>query len=288
MRIPFIKMHGLGNDFIVIDELEREIPWPVTPEFARQACDRRFGIGADQLLWLKRPLAASAEARMEILNADGSVAEMCGNGIRAVGIFLARRGLGKAAGATANAAGEYRIETLAGLKTVRVENGLVTVDMGAPTLGGGFPGIGEALLIKGRELRFFEVNMGNPHAVLFVDELAAYPIEEVGPQVETNPRFPKRTNVEFVQVLEHETRQKSSVIQVRVWERGAGITMACGTGACASAVAAIATGRVVQGPVEVRLPGGSLTIQWAGTGQPVLMTGPAVEVFRGEIELAAQ
>ncbi|MCM2322707.1 MAG: diaminopimelate epimerase [Oligoflexia bacterium] len=288
-RIPFIKMHGVGNDFVVIDDLAARIPGtalPITPEFARHACDRRFGIGADQLLWLRRPLNSGAHARMEILNADGSVAEMCGNGIRAVALYLDRKfSAGQPSGSAPSdpRSAEVRIETLAGLKSVWVDGELATVDMGSPILGGGFPGIGEGLLIRGRELRFFEINVGNPHAVIFVDDVQAFPVADLGPQVEVNPRFPNRTNVEFVQVLEHQLRPKGSVIQVRVWERGAGITLACGTGACAAAVTALASGRVGPGPVEVRLPGGNLKIQWAGTGQPVTMTGPAVEVFRGEI-----
>jgi diaminopimelate epimerase len=283
--IPFIKMHGLGNDFIVLDETREALP-RLTPELARLLCDRRFGIGADQILHLKKPQAANADVRMEIWNADGTTAEMCGNGIRAVALHQYRHGarLGRE---------EYAVETLAGLKTVRVsaasggetpapEALAVTVNMGAPKLGGGFGHDGEAILAGSQQLTFFEVNMGNPHAVIFVDDVARYPVEDIGPLVENHSRFPRRTNVEFVQVM------GPNEITVRVWERGAGVTLACGTGACASAVASLALRRV-SNPVKVALPGGSLSIRWDGAltapDAPVMMEGPAVEVFRGEFLL---
>lgn len=287
-------MHGLGNDFVVFDELGGG-PIPLGAESARRICDRRFGVGCDQILWLRKPRDPSCAARMEILNADGSVAEMCGNGIRAVALYLAREK--KLAGE--GRPGEFRIETLAGVKTVGIVGGRdaqgdqVRVDMGAPALGGGFGAgngdrggapAGEELRLAGGgpALRFFEVSMGNPHAVIFVESFEGFSVAELGPRIESHPRFPARTNVEFVRVA------GPRAIEVRVWERGAGITLACGTGACASAVATLATGRVAggfQGPVEVRLPGGALQIDWAGEGRPVFMTGPAVEVFRGALEL---
>jgi diaminopimelate epimerase len=280
MSIPFVKMQGLGNDFVVIDDLGKPqaMCHRLNAELAQAICDRRFGIGADQILWLKSPEDASLDARMEILNSDGSTAEMCGNGIRAVAIYLYRHGPKRQ--------NLYQVETLAGVKQLEVRGGLVSVDMGPPILGGGFSQglqasadsqVGELLSIGGRELRFFEVNMGNPHAVFFVEDaeqLGKFPVEELGALIEKHPRFPRRTNVEFVAV----TSERS--IQVRVWERGAGITLACGTGACASAVASLATGRV-QGPLQVNLPGGILTIDWR-PGQSVMMEGPAEEVFRGD------
>jgi diaminopimelate epimerase len=282
MQLPFIKMQGLGNDFIVLDHRQEgarsELVRSITPDLARRICDRRFGIGADQILWLKSPGDRSADARMEILNADGSTAEMCGNGIRAVALYVHQHPL-----PGQSARSEYRVETLAGIKTVRVRGDQVSVDMGAPKLGGGFPKSGEPLHILGKEIRFFEVSMGNPHAVVFVDDIHLLPfghsIEELGPAIENHLRFPKRTNVEFVQV------SGPSSILVRVWERGAGVTLACGTGACASAVAALATHRV-QGPVGVQLPGGKLTIDWGGDEQPVIMEGPAQEVFSGRYPIA--
>ncbi|MFZ9595899.1 MAG: diaminopimelate epimerase [Bdellovibrionia bacterium] len=272
--IEFTKMQGLGNDFIVIDELRSTFLdrlW-VDGSFAQRICDRRFGVGADQILWLKQPHGKGPDARMEILNADGSQAEMCGNGIRAVAIYLNRHHFQDRL--------QFEIETLAGLKLVQLRGQKVTVDMGAPTLGGGFPQ-GESLEVMGQSLTFFEVNMGNPHAVFFEGpNLSALRLEELGPQIETHLRFPNRTNVEWVTV------ENSHRISVRVWERGAGITLACGTGACAAAVAALATARV-KTPLEVVLPGGTLQIHWQGGSSSVQMEGPAQEVFRGQFELPA-
>lgn len=270
--IPFTKMHGLGNDFVVIDERRRKTGRRLTPELARKLCDRRLGIGADQVLILRKASRKTSDFRMDILNADGSVAEMCGNGIRAVAMYHDRRVSARARKR------RYAIETLAGVKSVEMRaRGLVCVDMGPPGLGAGK---GETLPgIDGLPGGFFEVSMGNPHAVFFVDQVAKVALERLGAAVETHPRFPKRTNAEFVEV----TGQRS--IRVRVWERGAGVTLACGTGACASAVAAIATGRVGS-PVAVELPGGVLTISWDGNEKrPVFMEGPAVEIFSGEFYL---
>jgi len=279
--ISFTKMHGIGNDFIVVDDFFAKAPGAaptktsLTAEVARAMCDRRFGIGADQILWLKPAQASTADFRMDILNADGSVAEMCGNGIRAAVLYFHDRVKPQKA--------RYEVETLAGLKwaDVHLRDGArqVIVDMGEPRLLGGFPQTGESLDVANECLSFFEVSMGNPHAVFFTDE----PVEKYGAQIETHPRFPERTNVEFVQVEGPQT------IRVRVWERGAGITLACGTGACASAVASIATGRV-KSPVTVKLPGGILTIHWSmdsnGSKGPVLMEGPAEEVFSGQYPIA--
>jgi diaminopimelate epimerase len=283
--LPFIKMHGLGNDFVVIDDLDHaKAPIEITPELAARICDRRFGIGADQILWLRPPhssaggaVSASAavpgaqpevrpDARMEILNSDGSTAEMCGNGIRAVGLYLCSerfRGQRRLA-----------IETLAGLKIIEAQGGdEFRVDMGVPTVAAR----AEALALADRSVEFVEVNVGNPHAVIFVPNAREYPVETLGPEIERHSRFPKRTNVEFVEM------QGQAQALVRVWERGAGITLACGTGACASGVAAIATGRA-KSPVDIHLPGGRLRISWA-PGQSVFMEGPATEVFRGEFRV---
>ena len=275
MSIPFLKMHGLGNDFVVIDDLGKPegLCQRLDDELAREICDRRFGVGADQILWLKAPIEASVDARMEIFNSDGSVAEMCGNGIRAVALYLYRHGPKRK--------DTYTVETLAGTKTVRVQQGEVAVDMGEPKLLGGFADEveaknppGEKIHASGMDLKFFEVSMGNPHAVIFTESLTGFPVERLGQVIEQHSRFPERTNVEFVEVTGPHS------IRVRVWERGAGITLACGTGACASAVASLATGRV-ESPVDVDLPGGRLRIQW-GQGSPVIMEGPAEESFRGE------
>jgi diaminopimelate epimerase len=288
--IPFTKMQGLGNDFVVIVEegcrafpaSEAATPIGLTPKLARAICDRRFGIGADQILWLRNPSAAG-DVRMEILNPDGSTAEMCGNGIRAVAIFLRDHGARKAP--------SYDVETLAGLLKVSLDGDLVMVNMGQPQLGQGtLSREGESLVGLSASPApgvFFEVGMGNPHAVFFFEgseaEFAAYPVERLGPVIETHARFPKRTNVEFVRVIPD--AKDGPTIQVRVWERGTGITLACGTGACASAVATLATGRA-KGRLNVDLPGGRLRIGWEGEGQPVMMEGPAREVFSGRYSIA--
>jgi diaminopimelate epimerase len=284
--LPFVKMQGLGNDFIVIDGLSVTRPKLLEqikllkPEFARRICDRRFGIGADQILWIRPPKSKKAMARMEVINADGSIAEMCGNGIRAVALYLDELKAKKASGRAARAK-IYSIETLAGILSVEVSGEQVRVDMGCPKFGSSTESAWngpENLQIDGKSISFYEVSMGNPHAVILVENLASYPVEREGGLIEMHPRFPKRTNVEFVQVV-----NRGKVI-VKVWERGAGLTLACGTGACASAVAAIAA-RKVKNSVEVHLPGGPLLIEWSGDPRhSVFMTGPAQEVFRGAIQ----
>jgi diaminopimelate epimerase len=272
MGIPFTKMHGLGNDFVVIDDFVEGAPArrrdavPVTPELAARIGDRRFGVGFDQLLWLKAPSSAGADVRMDILNTDGSTAEMCGNGIRAVGLYLRKYSRLKGP--------EIRVETLAGLKVIAFRpDGLIRVDMGAPGFGSSFEK-GETIEAGGRSYRFHEVSMGNPHAVILAADARSVDLEKEGRALETHPRFPKRTNVEFVEVT------GPHAVVARIWERGAGATLACGTGACASAVTALAQGKV-KGPVRVSLPGGELEIEWK-PGGPVFMSGPAEEVFRGE------
>lgn len=266
-QIPFTKMHGLGNDFIVIDETHAQ---RLTPETARRLCDRRHGIGADQILWMKKPHDPSnAQARMEIFNADGSQAEMCGNGIRAAALYLAKQ----------SHKTQYAIETLAGTKFVEIQGTEVIVNMGEPVLGAHARNPqGELLELKTRRLHFHEINMGNPHAVFFVNSHGAELARELGPEIERHARFPQRTNVEFVEI------KSSDTIRVHVWERGAGVTLACGTGACASGVASLLIQKV-SGMVNVELPGGRLRVRWEGAGQPTWMQGPATEVFRGEIEI---
>ncbi len=271
MALPFLKMHGLGNDFVLIDDLGKPpaLEAKLTPELVRRICDRRFGVGADQLLWMRTPSGSGlAEARMEILNADGSTAEMCGNGIRAAALYLSRHG-------PKPHQASYAIETLAGVKRVALrEEGLVEVDMGEPRVLGH-----DSVEAGGRTWRFREVSLGNPHAVIFWDgDVRDAPVESAGPLIERHSRFPNRTNVEFVEV------RGDGGLRVRVWERGAGATLACGTGACASAVAAIAEGRA-RGAVQVELPGGTLSIRWEGAGSSVFMEGPAEEVFRGDFYL---
>ena len=274
-KIPFTKMHGLGNDFIVLDRLSDALGIEVTEERARAWCDRRFGVGADQILVVGPSQAdAIADAKMDIWNADGSTAEMCGNGIRAVALYLHDH-----APAALRGRPSYRIETGAGVLEVFVEGRQVRVNMGAPRL---LADSAEVLSTAHGQIRFWEVSMGNPHAVIFLEgsqSLDGLELEKLGPAIENHPRFPKRTNVEFV------CASRAGEIDVRVWERGAGITAACGTGACASAVATLhAQLRGKGGSLRVKLPGGALRLDWDGkkTG-PVWMTGPAVEVFRGEL-----
>lgn len=268
--LPFLKMHGLGNDFVVIDGLlcgkaelakQKKV---VTPEFAKRICDRRFGVGADQVLWILPAKSKTAAGKMEVLNADGSRAEMCGNGIRAVALYLDRRL------PQAKRKKSYPIETGAGLLHVEVDGSHARVNMGAPKVGK----TEEKLKLRSGSVSFLEVSMGNPHAVIVVDDPWAYPVEEQGPEIEKHPRFPNRTNVEFIHA------EDDGHLVTRVWERGGGTTLACGTGACAAAVAAIVHG-ICKSPVEVRLPGGSLQIEWAGAKSPVFMSGPAEEVFGG-------
>jgi len=276
-------MHGIGNEFVVLDGFaSQEIcNLQITPELARYLCDRRSGIGADQLLRVLPSLAVKADARMEIFNSDGSTAEMCGNGIRAAALYLfGPKSRLHSENPKLASRSRFVIETLAGQKTVQLRGENVQVDMGPPVLGGGFAdGKGELLKLAAHEIRFFEVSMGNPHAVLFVEALQDAEVEALGPAIETHERFPQRSNVEFAQVIDANT------IEVQVWERGAGRTLACGTGACAVAAAAIITGRV-RSPVRIRLPGGDLRIEWNGNPESSLsMEGAAQELNRGEIEL---
>ena len=269
--LNFTKMHGLGNDFVVIDDLlsSGTADSHLLPRDAVRICDRRLGIGADQILWLKKPHDSSCDARMEILNADGTEAEMCGNGIRAVALYLRKYSSIEKI--------KYNIETLAGIKQVEFVGHEVRVNMGVPQFLGAELRL-ECIQVQGRQFEFYDVSMGNPHAVIFVEDVESFPVESYGPFIEKHSRFSKRTNVEFVQV------NATHSIQVRVWERGAGITLACGTGACAAAVATLATQRA-QGFLDVVLPGGKLVISWAGQGHSVFMQGPAVEVFRGSYDL---
>ena len=270
-RIPFTKMHGAGNDFVLVDS--RRHPVRMTAALARRFCDRRFGVGADQVLVLEK--STGADYRMLIYNADGSQVEMCGNGIRCLARYIWDRIPGKS--------GELRIETLAGIKrTSRTRRG-VRVDMGSPVLDAArIPTRAKGRVIERpvppgtgapRALAMTCVSMGNPHAVFFVKEVAAVPLDVWGPRIENASFFPRRTNVEFVEVLSPDHAR------VRVWERGSGATLACGTGACAVGVAGVLTGRFHR-LVRLTLPGGDLHVEWAADDH-VYLTGPAVTVFDG-------
>jgi diaminopimelate epimerase len=275
-KMKFTKMHGLGNDYVYIDCL-KDCPENL-PELAKRLSDRHFGVGSDGLVLIAP--SAAADFRMRIFNADGSEAEMCGNAIRCVGKYLYDSGFITGRRLT--------VETLAGIRTLElsVENGkvaLVKVDMGEPVIkpesipvkSSGDIFLDEPVQVGGRSFRVTCVSMGNPHAVSYVDDVAGFPLEVFGPAMETNVLYPRRINSEFVQVLDRKT------LKMRVWERGAGETLACGTGACAAAVASILNGFTGRA-VTVKLPGGDLAVEWDGKDGHVYMTGPAVKVFDGE------
>jgi diaminopimelate epimerase len=275
--LPFTKMHGAGNDFVVLDGVRGALP-PIGPLAAR-LCDRHFGIGADQLL-VVRP-SRTADFRMEIWNADGSQVEMCANGLRCLYKYLRDRGLTQA--------DEIGVETLGGVVRPRWAGaGRVRVDMGRPVLApakipttlaaGEGPVLGVLIEVGGERLRVSSVSMGNPHAVIFVPDPEAVAVERLGPLLERHPAFPNRVNVEFATPLSRER------IRQRTWERGTGETLACGSGACAVAVVAMLEGRVDR-RVTVSLRGGDLLIEWPHPEAHVLMTGPAAEVFTGTIPI---
>jgi diaminopimelate epimerase len=276
MRLPFVKMHGLGNDFVVIDAFRRTVS--LSTAQVRFLADRRFGIGCDQLLLVEQPGQAGVDFRYRIFNADGSEVEQCGNGARCFARFVRDEGL--------TDKDAIVVETASGIITLYVESdGQVRVNMGAPRFDPAqLPFTAEAEADKypleaGNEpLAIGAVSMGNPHAVLQVESVASAAVERLGPLLEAHPRFPRRVNVGFMEVVSRKH------IRLRVYERGAGETLACGTGACA----AVAVGRrwgVLDDTVRVDLPGGSLTIRWEGGAAPLWMTGPATRVFEGEIEL---
>jgi diaminopimelate epimerase len=263
-------MHGLGNDFIVIDQLLNKKPKTITGKIASKLCDRRFGVGADQLLVIKKAAQPTkADYRMDVWNADGTKAEMCGNGIRAVALYVAKR--------SKKPKSAYKVETGAGILEVQIKKNRVRVDMGIPHMNPAKDD--EDLKIDSNNFRIHEVNMGNPHVVIFVDSLEKTPVGTWGPQIENHSRFPNRTNVEFAQV------ESNDRIVTKVWERGAGLTLACGTGACAVAAAAMATRKITSDQVTIELPGGRLTIDWKGPGHKIYMEGPAEEVFSGQISI---
>lgn len=282
MSIEFAKYHGLGNDFILIDNRSSSEPI-VTPEQAVKLCDRHFGIGADGVIFAL-PGQDGTDYTMRIFNSDGSEPEMCGNGIRCLAEFVAGLENKK------NQMVEYRIHTLAGVITPQItSNGQVRVDMGVPRLlASEIPTtlcpaeqkvIAQPLEVAGQSWSVTCVNMGNPHCITFVEDVAAVPLESIGPQFEHHPVFPQRTNTEFIQVV------REDYLKMRVWERGAGATLACGTGACASLVAGVLTGKCDR-TATVELPGGCLEIEWSVLDQRLYMIGPAEQVFTGIIASA--
>ena len=275
--LEFTKMHGAGNDFVVLDGLTGELP-PLEG-LARRLADRHFGVGADQVLVL-RP-SRIADLRMEIYDADGSQVEMCGNGVRAVFKYLRDRALTRKDEIAVETLGGVVRPSWAGADHVRVEMGRpILAPAKIPTrLGSGDgPLVDAPLEVDGATWRVTVVSMGNPHAVLYVDDVDAAPVASLGPRIEHHAAFPERVNVEFVQILSR-TR-----VRQRTWERGTGETLACGSGACAAAVASILRG-VTDRDLWIELRGGELHIAWPAVDSGVTMTGPAAEVFSGRIQL---
>jgi diaminopimelate epimerase len=278
MRWKFTKMHGLGNDFVVLDGVTQTLA--LTPETVRWLADRHFGIGCDQLLLVEKSSRPNIDFRYRIFNADGSEVEQCGNGARCFVRFVHDQRL--------TDKHEIRVETAKGIIVPRLEsNGSVTVDMGAPVFDPpAIPFLVNAraltypLDLNGDLIEISAISMGNPHAVQIVDNIESAPVAVQGPLIEHHQLFPNRVNAGFMQVIDR------SHIRLRVYERGAGETLACGTGACAAAVAGMTRG-LLDSEVTVSTRGGELVIRWLGEGHSVLMTGPAVVVFTGEIELGA-
>ncbi|MFB4394799.1 MULTISPECIES: diaminopimelate epimerase [unclassified Pseudomonas] len=276
MLLRFTKMHGLGNDFMVLDLVSQHAH--IQPKHAKQWGDRHTGIGFDQLLIVEAPNNPEVDFRYRIFNADGSEVEQCGNGARCFARFVLDKRL--------TAKKRIRVETKGGIIVLDVQNdGQVCVDMGPPRfLPAEIPFVADEqaesydLELDGQVYPIAAVSMGNPHSVLRVDDVQTAPVHQLGPKIEHHPRFPQRVNAGFIQVVD---RHRANL---RVWERGAGETLACGTGACAAAVAAISQGWM-DSPVIIDLPGGRLTIEWGGPGKPVLMTGPAVRVYEGQVRL---
>lgn len=281
--MKFTKMHGCGNDYIYVDGAKEKISMEQKPEVVRRLSDRHFGIGGDGVIFINP--SQEADFEMEMYNMDGSRAEMCGNGIRCVAKFVYDKGLTDKTSISISSCGKIKYLELA------VEDGKVStvkVNMGAPVLkAADIPVISDSredeilsqnIEVAGRNYEMTCVSMGNPHAVVFMDNVADLAIEKIGPYFENHVRFPNRTNTEFVRVIDRDN------VEMRVWERGTGETLACGTGACATVVACILNG-LTNDTVTVKLLGGSLQIQWDRQADLVYMTGPATTVFEGEAEI---
>ncbi|MGM0593610.1 MAG: diaminopimelate epimerase [Pseudomonadota bacterium] len=276
MPLKFTKMHGLGNDFVVFDAINQSVQ--LSADQVRHIADRRFGVGCDQVLLVESPTRAGVDFRYRIFNADGSEVQQCGNGARCFARFVREKGLSDKESIV--------VETASGVITLTIEpDGQVRVNMGRPNFAPeSLPFVAEAgqlrygLAVSDETVTIGAVSMGNPHAVLQVADIERAPVQRLGPQLEAHPRFPERVNVGFMQVVDR------SHIRLRVYERGAAETLACGTGACA----AVAVGRhwgELDDEVQVSLPGGELTIRWAGEGEELWMIGPATTVFEGTIPL---
>jgi diaminopimelate epimerase len=276
MLLKFTKMHGAGNDFVMLDGVRQKIE--LTPEQLRLLADRHFGVGCDQILIVEKTENKEADFRYLIFNADGGEVEQCGNGARCFMRFVHDQKL--------TTRREIVVETHSGLISPRIEqDGRVTVNMGAPIFDparipfdGGSGEVSEPLEVAGETLNISALSMGNPHAVQVVEDIERAPVKETGPLIEHHPRFPRRVNAGFMQVMDRNN------LRLRVYERGSGETLSCGTGACAAVVAGIRRG-LLDSPVNVATRGGMLTVSWDSDGAPVLMTGPAITVFSGEINL---
>ncbi|MBL8477600.1 MAG: diaminopimelate epimerase [Methyloversatilis sp.] len=276
MKLRFSKMHGLGNDFVVIDAIRQQVD--LTPARVRFLADRHFGVGCDQLLLVERAQQAGVDFRYRIFNADGGEVEQCGNGARCFVRFVLDQGLTDRR--------QIRVETMSGVITLTAEDdGDITVNMGVPVFDPAripFDSASDAFVqpldVAGTAVPITAVSMGNPHAVQVVADVDAAPVAQQGPLIESHTRFPARVNAGFVQVVDVHH------IRLRVYERGAGETLACGTGACAAVVAGVVR-NLLDSPVRVTTRGGELNIRWAGEGEPVYMTGPAVTVFEADIHL---
>ena len=276
MRLEFTKMHGLGNDFLMLDLVTQRVR--LDEALIRRLSDRHFGVGFDQLLVVEPPHQPDVDFRYRIFNADGSEVSQCGNGARCFARFVRDRRLTRK--------DTLRVETASGIITLQIDSqGWVTVDMGPPRLEpSAIPFVADnaaldyRIEVDGELYQIAAVSMGNPHAILRVDDVDSAPVATLGPRLESHPRFPERVNVGFMQVI---NRQE---IKLRVYERGAGETLACGTGACAAAVAAMRWG-LVDRDIKVHLPGGSLRIRWSHDNASVLMTGPTARVFDGTLRV---
>ncbi len=286
--MKFTKMHGCGNDYIYINGFTEKIPKEDKTELVRRISDRHFGIGGDGAIFINP--SQEADFEMEMYNADGSRAEMCGNGIRCVAKYVYDKGLTDKTDISVISCGQIKYLELF-LKEGKVDT--VRVNMGAPELRpeqipvtaaeGDFSAVQDGvidapILVEGKEYKMTCVSMGNPHAVIFMDDVTNLKIEQIGPYFENHERFPKRTNTEFVKVLDRKT------VQMRVWERGTGETLACGTGCCAAVVACILNG-LTDELVTVKLLGGEIEIEWDREADLVYMTGPATTVFEGEYDV---
>lgn len=276
MIVEFTKMHGLGNDFMVVDMISQHAFF--RPEQVRRLADRRMGIGFDQLLLVEPPSKPDMDFKYRIFNADGSEVEQCGNGARCFAVFVREQGLTDKS--------VVRVETMnADIELFIQDDGRVRVDMGEPVLEpSAIPFVAEQqassyrLELDNEVCELSAVSMGNPHGVMLVDDVSTADVERLGPALESHTHFPNKANIGFMEVVH------ARFIKLRVYERGSGETLACGTGACAAVVAGIERG-LLQSPVEVKLPGGNLNIEWQGRGHNLIMVGPAVTVYKGQVRI---